>query len=98
MEEELRKELSEIQASIAGLREQVKAAFRRIDEQKELASSVHELALTMKGMLHEQEMARRDIDEIRSKSARRWEAVVLEVIKMAVAVAAGAVLMRLGLQ
>ncbi len=98
MEEELRRELSEIQAAIASLREQMRAAYDRIDELKELVSSVHDLALTMKGMLHEQELARRDIDEMKSKSARRWETVVLEVLKMAVAVAAGAVLMKLGLK
>lgn len=104
MDEQLRRELSDIAAKIASLEEKVKAAFVRIDEQKELVETVHKLALSMERLTHEQERIRQeqerqrlDVEAMKMKPGKRWEAVVGDVVKLVVAAGVGAVLVRIGL-
>lgn len=97
MDDELYRELSDLNAAVADLRANVKAAFHRIDEQKALADSVHTLALTMERMLHEQGQLRQEVDAMKGKQAKRWETAVTEGIKLVVAAGVGALLLRLGL-
>lgn len=96
MDEALRKELSDIQSDIAEMRADIKSTWKRIDEQKALAESVHKLALSMERMHHEQTSQRKDMDAIRTdvnalkeKPAKRWEAVVGALLAAAVSFVAG---------
>ena len=104
MDEQIRQELSAITAKLAGMEERVKAAFVRIDEQKQLAESVHKLALAMERFTHEQERMREDqerqrvdIDALRLKPGRRWETVTADIVKLIIAAVLGGVLIKFGL-
>ena len=104
MDEQIRQELSAIAAKLAGLEERVKAAFVRIDEQRQLAESVHKLALAMERFTHEQERMREDqehqradIDALRLKPARRWETVTADVVKLVIAAVLGGILIKVGM-
>jgi fructose-1,6-bisphosphatase/sedoheptulose 1,7-bisphosphatase-like protein len=82
----------EVNIAVAELRKDVKAIFRRIDEQLRLAESVHELAASVKVMATEmeymrveQQRMREDIDEMKNKPGKRWDLIVLGMINAAVA-------------
>lgn len=105
MDEQIRQELSAIASRLAGMDERIKSAFVRIDEQKQIAESVHKLALAMERLTHEQERMRQDqerqrsdIDALRLKPGKRWETVTADIVKLVIAAVIGGVLMKLGLQ
>lgn len=97
MDEQLRQELSGIAAKLAALEERVKVAFSRMDEQQQLVETVHKLALSMESMNMEQKRLRTDVDEMRTRSTRRLETVISEILRLLAAAVVGAILMRLGL-
>lgn len=84
----------QLQAALIGIREDIsvlktemKSTWKRIDEQKQLAESVHTLALSVRDLTNAQKNSteaiaelRRDVDEIQSKPAKRWESVVGVVV------------------
>lgn len=99
MDESLRKELSEINSSIAALEVNVKAAFKRIDEQKALVDSVHSLALSTERIAHKLDEAckdigdmQRDVDAMKEKPGKRWDQVASSGIAAIVGSVVGAVL------
>ncbi|MDL2318183.1 hypothetical protein LJC74_03690 [Eubacteriales bacterium OttesenSCG-928-A19] len=99
MDEALRKELSDINKSIAALETNVKAAFKRIDEQKSLVDSVHSLALSMERMLHRLDEVCKDVSQmeqkvsaLEGKPAKRWEQVLSAGISSFIGVIVGAVM------
>ena len=53
--------------------EQVKAAFRRIDEQKEVTETVHRPAVTKEFMAKKQSRQATELEDLKSKPAKRWE-------------------------
>ena len=88
--------IAALQTQNAAMRRDLKAAFRRIDEQTRLTDTVHQLALSIWDLANKQENTqqavasiRQDVDELKSKPARRWEAVVMEIIKYMALAAAG---------
>lgn len=93
--------LMAMQQDIAGLRSDMKAAFRRIDEQTKLTETVHKLATSVEFMAkeqarmsEEQERQRADIEELRLKPAKRWDSAVAQVIALVIAAVAGGLLSR----
>ena len=104
MDEQIRQELSAIVAKLASLDERMKAAFLRIEEQKQLSESVHKLALAMERLTQEQECMRQDqerqradLDALRLKPVRRWETVTNDVIKLIIAAILGGIVTKFGL-
>lgn len=102
MGEELTQRDLNVEKAIATLTEQIKAAFKRIDEQKmlteavsDLASSVKVMASEQKRMSEEQARQRADIDALRMQPAKRWETVVGQLLGLLVAGAAGGALLKL---
>ena len=94
--------VSGIDKHLAALSEQMKAAFHRIDEQKQLAESVHKLALSvseqtgeLKQMRKDMETMRNDVDELKSKPAKRWEAIAGQIVGLIVAAGFGALISRI---
>ena len=83
-----------VEKSIAALTEQMKAAFRRIDEQKELTETVHKMAVSMEYMAQEQARQRKKLEELEAKPGRRWETVVGQLISLGVAAGGGFFLSR----
>jgi len=104
LDEQIRQELSAIVAKLAGLDERMKAAFLRIEEQRQLSESVHKLALAMERLTQEQECIRQDqerqradLDALRLKPVRRWETVTNDVIKLIIAAILGGIVTKFGL-
>lgn len=98
------KRLTEILERQARLEEQIKAAFKRIDEQKALTESVQSLALsverlasTQKNMETKLSALSEDVDELKEKPAKKWENSVWLVIAAVIGAAAGYVLKTIGL-
>lgn len=97
------RELSEIKAKQAAAEEQHKTIFRRLDKQDEMIESVHSLARSVDRLTQQQSDMRQqmddmstDLDEIKSKPAKRWETVTMDVIKIVVAALVGFMLSKLG--
>ena len=83
------------------MEEQIKTLFKQQAEIKELTETVQKLAIALEkqGMALQStekkvDGVKTDVDEIKSKPARRWDAVILAVISAIV----GFVLAKLGLK
>lgn len=88
--------ITEFTAQLARLEEQVKAAFKRIDEQKQLTESVHKLALSIERLTSAQQAMdgklsslSRDVEELKEKPRRRWDAIVAAAISAIVGLLVG---------
>ena len=88
-----------LQHELVMLRE---TAFHRIEEQTRLTDTVHQLALSIRDLANKQEhiqqdvqRIRGDVDELKGKPGKHWDAVALELIKSALLAAAGYFLARL---
>ncbi len=99
---EMERLLSALRAQQAALRRDMKTAFRRIDEQTRLTDTVHQLALSIRDLANKQDSTQsdvqrisRDVEELKGRSGRRWDAIVMELIKYLVLAAAGFLLARL---
>lgn len=75
--------IMELQKAIAALQQDVKAAFRRIDEHTKLVESVHSLALAvqehtgeLKRLSEHQAAMRADLDELKARPTKRWDTVI----------------------
>ena len=86
-EEQLCEQLNEQRSQISRLEERVKAAFLRIDEQKQLSDSVYSLALSVErltiGQQNTSEQVKRlrtDVDEMKNRPNRRWDLVITTAI------------------
>ena len=93
---ELVKELSALKAQCAAMRRDLKTAFRRIEEQTQLTHTVHQLALSIRDLANKQDTTCRDVnrlskdvEELKGRSGKRWDTVILELIKYLVLAAAG---------
>lgn len=94
--------IMQLQQDVAGLRADLKGAFKRIDEQRELTETVHKLALSMqelvsaqKHMGEEQERMRKEVDALRLKPAHRWEGLVAQLITLTVAAVVGGLITKM---
>lgn len=81
--EDLSRNVMEIRELIVKLQEEMKAVWRRIDDQKQLVDTVHDLALSVRDLANEQKTTslavtalRKDVDDLQEKPARRWDALV----------------------
>lgn len=90
---------TKILETIARMEEQMKAAFRRIDENKQLAESVHSLALSIERLTNAQENMKRElvvltreVEEIKSRPAKRWESIIAAIISAVVGIVIGSFL------
>ena len=94
--ERLHEQISQIRQDQAKMAEQIKAALRRIDEQKALTESVHSLALSIERLTSAQrttdakvESLSRDVEEIKEKPAKRWDSAVGTIITAILSAAVG---------
>lgn len=85
--EQMSIELTEARREIIVLSENMKAAFKRLDEQKEMANSIHSLAISVERQTAELKQQNRDIDSLRAdlenikaKPGHRWEVIVSGII------------------
>lgn len=93
------KTTAQVLTSIRGLEEQVKTLFRQQEEQRKLTDSVHQLALSVRELTVTQASMgtdvaglRKDVDEIKGKPARRWDALITTALTGVVGVIIGAIM------
>lgn len=84
---QIERELNEIRSKQAAADEQHRTIFRRLDQQDKLLETVHTLATSVSVMSNEQGQLKKavaglcaDVEEIKSKPAKRWEGVVEKII------------------
>ena len=85
----------DVQKALATFTEQIKSVFKRLDEQKALTETVHKLAVTMEFMAKEQARQAKELEELKSKSGKRWDAVVGQIITVAVGAGIGFVMSKI---
>lgn len=100
----IERELSEIRERQAAADEQHRTIFKRLDKQDELiasvqslAGSVERLALNQKNIDEKVDELCTDVDEIKAKPGKRWEALAADVLKIVVAAVVGYILAQVGL-
>lgn len=94
--DEMERGINALKTQAAAMRRDLKTAFRRIDEQTRLTDTVHQLALSIRDLANKQDNTqqavasiRQDVDELKSRPGRRWESVMMEIIKYFALAAAG---------
>lgn len=102
--EELTQRYVEIDERVTRVAEQIKTAFNRIDDVKDIANSVYKLATTVEILTREQQISNEkldrvseDVEEIKNKPAKRWETVVSHILTAVIAGLVAFVLAKLGL-
>lgn len=92
MSEETAKEITEIRVAIGRQGEQIKTLYSRLDKQDALIDTVNQLAISIEKLASGQEdikkdigIMRKDVDDLRQRPAKRWDAVVAAIITGVVA-------------
>lgn len=100
---DLERIVSELQAKFAAAEEQHKTLFRRIEKAERLADSVNELALSVRDLVNAQKTTDKkltglcsDVAEMKEKPGKRWESLVMDVLKVIVGGVVGFLLVKLG--
>ena len=100
----LEREMAEIKAKQAAADEQRKTIFQRLDKQDKMIESVHKLATSVEKLAMKQDAMETklgnlctDVDEIKSKPAKRWEGIVEKVIFTVVGALVAYVLAQMGI-
>lgn len=94
----------ELEKKLAAAEEQHKTLFRRIEKAEKLTDSVSDLALSLRDLVNAQKTTDSKVDklcttveEIKDKPAKRWEALAIDALKVAVGGLIGFVLVKLGI-
>jgi len=95
---------ADIKKDVGALKEQTKTLFGFQKEQTDLAKSVHSMALSMEKMANEQghmssdiKGIRSDVDQLKSKPAKKWDAAVNKVTMAVLAAIVGFIMAKLGI-
>lgn len=101
---DLERAVSELQQKFAAAEEQHKTLFRRIEKAEKLTDSVNELALSVRDLVNAQQSTDKkltglcsDVAEIKAKPAKKWETLVMDVIKLIVGGVVGYLLVKMGI-
>ncbi len=94
----------DLQKQMAAAEEQHKTLFRRIEKAEELNESVHSLALSVQKLTDSLTNTNKtvtdlctDVDELKAKPGKKWEALAMDVLKVIVGGVIGFVLVKLGI-
>lgn len=105
MPEELQKMLQTIATEQVRMGEQIKTLFNQQEETKRLAESVHELATSVKLLASAQKSTEKkvddltgDVEEIKTKPAKRWDGAVTVIITALVTAVITFALTKIGLK
>lgn len=99
------REISALKADVNGIKEQVKTLFTHVERQDKLIETVNNMALVQQKMVDAQGQIREkvedlceDVDTIKSKPAKRWDAIVEKLILTVVGILVGALAAAIGIQ
>lgn len=94
----------DLQKQMAAAEEQHKTLFRRIEKAEELNESVHSLALSVQKLTDSLTNTNKtvtdlcnDVDELKAKPGKKWEALAMDVLKVIVGGVIGFVLVKMGI-
>ena len=100
----IEREMADLKAKQAAADEQHKTIFQRLDKQDKMIESVRMLATSVEKLAMKQDTMETklgdlctDVDEIKSKPAKRWEGMVEKAIFTVVGAFVAYVLARLGI-
>lgn len=103
--EELTTRVVDLEERAARHTEQIKTAFKQIDEARSMAESVHKLATTVEILAIEQKSTNDkvdkladDVEEIKEKPARRWDSAATVVITAIISAVITYILTQVGLK
>ena len=103
--EELTTRVVDLEERVARHTEQIKTAFKQIDEARSMAESVHKLATTVEILAIEQKSTNDkvdkladDVEEIKEKPSKRWDNVATVIVTVIVTAIITFVLTQLGLK
>lgn len=98
------REISSLKADVNGIKEQVKTLFTHVERQDKLIETVNNMALVQQKMVDAQGQIREkvddlceDMDTMKSKPAKRWEAIMEKAILTLVGILVGAVAAYFGI-
>lgn len=80
---------------LAKVESAVKSVQHQVDEQKELISGIHELASEVKYMREDLSEVKKDVGELKSKPAKRYDLIVTGIISALTSGAVGFMLAQL---
>lgn len=90
--EAMQKELAALREETARQGEQIKNAFKRIEEYHTLVQSVQQLALTVRDLVNGQNALttsvsglRRDVDDIKQRPVKRYDTIIAALISGVIA-------------
>lgn len=82
--------------TLARIEEQLKTAFKRIEENRNLAESVHSLAISIERLTNAQESMKKelttltnDMEELKARPAKRWDSLIAALISAVIGVLVG---------
>ena len=85
--EELTQKYVDLDERVTRHTEQIKTAFNRIDDVKNLADSVHKLAISVEVLTREQQSSNSkmdelaaDVEEIKGRPAKKWDNLLTVII------------------
>ena len=97
--------LEELARENTAMREQIKGALRRIDEQSKLVESLRDIASSVKVMTLELTQTKErvaslaeDMETIKNKPAKRWETAATTILTVTVSAIAGYFLAKMGMK
>lgn len=103
--EELTRKVIEMDEKLIRQGEQIRTAFKQIEDVRALSDSVHKLAMATEVMANEQKAIGKKVDrvageleEIKEKPAKNWESAVRLVFELVLAAVVGWVLVQTGLK
>ena len=96
--------VSELQQRFAAADEQHKNLYRRLEKAERLADSVQDLALSVRDLVNAQQTTDKkltglcsDVAAMKEKPGKRWELLVMDVLKVIVGGVVGYLMVKLGI-
>lgn len=93
---EMSKQMAGLQAEVSSLKSDMKSTWTRIEEQRGMIDTVHELALSVRDLANEQKnqstsltALRKDVDDLRLEPGKRWNHAVSTLIGAIIALIVG---------
>lgn len=70
----------EIFERLTAVEQSLKSLHKRQDKSDELVKSVYEMAVEMKSIREDLNDIKNDVEEVKQKPAKRWEAIIAAII------------------
>lgn len=100
----LHKNMCDLDERVTRHTEQIKTAFNRIDDVKNLADSVHKLASSVEVLTREQQLSNSkmdklaaDVEEIKGRPAKKWDNMASTLLTVIITAVITFILAKIGI-